>query len=66
MVLDEIGKMEMLSSEFVRGVRQAISSPTATILATIPITKAKGKPMPLLDQIRRNHNILVLHVRLFG
>lgn len=60
LVLDEVGKMEMLSDDFVKGVRQAISSPSSTILATIPIPK--GKPIPLVEEIRRNHSFLVVHL----
>ncbi|MPC20643.1 Cancer-related nucleoside-triphosphatase [Portunus trituberculatus] len=60
LVLDEVGKMEMFSEDFVKGVRQAISSPSSTILATIPIPK--GKPIPLVEEIRRNHSFLVVHL----
>lgn len=61
-MLDEIGKMEMFSTGFVRGVRQAISDPSSTILTTIPI--AKGKPIPLVEEIRSSPKFMVVNVRL--
>ncbi|KAG7168877.1 cancer-related nucleoside-triphosphatase homolog [Homarus americanus] len=60
LVLDEIGKMEMFSQEFVRGVRQVISQPDMTLLLTIPIPK--GKPIPLVEEIRSHPNNLVVNL----
>ncbi|XP_050706708.1 cancer-related nucleoside-triphosphatase homolog isoform X3 [Eriocheir sinensis] len=60
LVLDEIGKMEMFSTGFVRGVRQAIADPSSTLLATIPV--AKGKPIALVEEIRSSPTFMVVNL----
>ncbi|XP_071524354.1 cancer-related nucleoside-triphosphatase homolog isoform X2 [Panulirus ornatus] len=60
LVLDEIGKMEMFSQGFVCGVRQIMSQPNSTLLITVPVPK--GKPMPLVEEIRNHPDILLVNV----
>ncbi|XP_050709596.1 cancer-related nucleoside-triphosphatase homolog, partial [Eriocheir sinensis] len=60
LVLNEIGKMEMLSAGFVRGVRQAIADPSSTLLASIPV--AKGKPIALVEEIRSSPTFMVVNL----
>ncbi|KAI0220386.1 Cancer-related nucleoside-triphosphatase [Lamellibrachia satsuma] len=51
-VIDEIGKMEMFSSRFVQTVRTLTAQVETTVLATIPI--AKGRPVPLVEELRHS------------
>lgn len=52
-VIDEIGKMEMFSSSFVQTVRRLLAHDVGTtVLATIPI--AKGRPIPLVEELRHS------------
>ncbi|XP_076064220.1 cancer-related nucleoside-triphosphatase isoform X5 [Oratosquilla oratoria] len=60
LVLDEIGKMEMFSKEFVASVKQLINSPGYTILTTIPVSK--GKPIPLVEHIRSHADVMVVQL----
>lgn len=58
--MDEIGKMEMFSQGFVTGVQRILSQPDSTVLTTIPIPK--GKPIPLVEQIRNSKNVFLVNV----
>lgn len=60
LVLDEIGKMEMFSQGFVTSVQRILAQPDSTVLTTIPIPK--GKPIPLVEQIRSNKNVFLVNV----
>ncbi|XP_042857134.1 cancer-related nucleoside-triphosphatase homolog [Penaeus japonicus] len=60
LVLDEIGKMEMFSQGFVTNVQRILAQPGTTVLATIPIPK--GKPIPLVEQIRNNKNVFLVNL----
>ena len=60
-VIDEIGKMEMFSSRFVQTVRSLVAHVGTTVLATIPI--AKGRPIPLVEELRHSTNAKVMVVR---
>ena len=51
-MIDEIGKMEMFSSSFVQTVRSLTARVGTTVLATIPI--AKGRPIPLVEELRQS------------
>ncbi|XP_069950829.1 cancer-related nucleoside-triphosphatase isoform X2 [Cherax quadricarinatus] len=62
LVLDEIGKMEMFSQGFVSGVHQAMLQPHVTLLTTIPV--ARGKPIPLVEEIRNCSDILLVNIYL--
>ncbi|XP_027218058.2 cancer-related nucleoside-triphosphatase homolog isoform X1 [Penaeus vannamei] len=60
LVLDEIGKMEMFSQGFVTSVQRILAQPDSTVLTTIPIPK--GKPIPLVEQIRSNKNVFLVNL----
>ncbi|XP_047488276.1 cancer-related nucleoside-triphosphatase-like [Penaeus chinensis] len=60
LVLDEIGKMEMFSQGFVTSVQRILAQPDATVLTTIPIPK--GKPIPLVEQIRNGKNVFLVNL----
>ncbi len=55
-VIDEIGKMELLSPQFREAVRQALDSPKK-VLGTIMLN-----PHPFADQIKRHPEVKVLSV----
>ena len=59
-VIDEIGKMELLSQPFIRAVRQSLESPHCSILGTIPISR--GKPLALVEEVRGRRDVKVFTV----
>jgi len=59
-VVDEIGKMELISRQFEQKVRQLMASPNVTLLATIP---ARGsRPVPFADEIRQSSTVRLFQV----
>lgn len=60
MVIDEIGKMELLSNYFQKTVEQLFDKSERPIFATIPV--AKGTPIPLVESLRRSHKCKVITV----
>uniref|UniRef100_G1L7L4 Nucleoside-triphosphatase, cancer-related n=1 Tax=Ailuropoda melanoleuca TaxID=9646 RepID=G1L7L4_AILME len=61
-VIDEIGKMELFSQPFIQAVRQTLSAPGTVVLGTIPIPK--GKPLALVEEIRRRNDVQLFSVSL--
>ncbi|PFX27426.1 Cancer-related nucleoside-triphosphatase [Stylophora pistillata] len=59
-IVDEIGKMELFSDCFVRAVRELFSSPQATILATVPVTKQR--PIPFVDELKNRRDVTLIEV----
>ncbi|CAF0924845.1 unnamed protein product [Adineta ricciae] len=62
--IDEIGKMELLSSKFKRQIQTLLDKPNMILIATIPI-----KSVPCVDTIRRRkdcHLITVTRENRFG
>ncbi|XP_013011820.2 cancer-related nucleoside-triphosphatase isoform X2 [Cavia porcellus] len=59
-VIDEIGKMELFSQPFIQAVRQTLSSPGTVVLGTIPVPK--GKPLALVEEIRKRPDVKVFSV----
>jgi nucleoside-triphosphatase THEP1 len=59
LVLDEIGRMELLSDRFKDEVTKAFSNPSVTILATVPV-----RPTPFTEQLAQTPNSVVLMVSL--
>lgn len=59
-MVDEVGKMEMFCESFVREVRSLLENPTTTVLTTIPV--AKGKPIPLVEEIRHRKDAVLYQV----
>ncbi|XP_075059560.1 cancer-related nucleoside-triphosphatase isoform X2 [Mixophyes fleayi] len=59
-VIDEIGKMELLSQSFTYVVPKILDCTSSVVLGTIPVPK--GKPLPLVDKIRQRHDVKVFHI----
>lgn len=59
-VIDEIGKMELCSRYFSEAVKGVFADPKAVVIATIPVPK--GKPLPLVEEIRRRKDVLLVTV----
>uniref|UniRef100_A0A8C5MH46 Nucleoside-triphosphatase, cancer-related n=1 Tax=Leptobrachium leishanense TaxID=445787 RepID=A0A8C5MH46_9ANUR len=59
-VIDEIGKMELFSESFIHVVRKTLECAGAVILGTIPVPK--GKPLPLVEEIRRRPDVKVFTI----
>lgn len=53
--MDEIGKMEMFSSNFKLDAKKLLNAGSVTVLTTIPI--AKGKPIPFVEEIRLRKDV---------
>uniref|UniRef100_A0A0B6Z225 AAA+ ATPase domain-containing protein n=1 Tax=Arion vulgaris TaxID=1028688 RepID=A0A0B6Z225_9EUPU len=60
--VDEIGKMELFSQNFVQAVRKLTSQPNVIVIATIPVPK--GKPIPFVEELRNGANSVVFEVTL--
>ncbi|KAK3916930.1 Cancer-related nucleoside-triphosphatase [Frankliniella fusca] len=58
-VIDEIGKMELLSKSFETATERAFST-SSTILGTIPIQK--GKPIRLVELVRSHPSVRLMTV----
>ena len=63
-VIDEIGKMELFSQEFVQLVRTLFEQKQCTLLATIPI--ARGRPIALVEDLRQSPDCQVFAVKYTG
>ena len=61
LVIDEIGKMELFSKPFTALVRRLFDQHSGSILATIPV--ARGKPLQLVDEIRKRADVNIITVR---
>jgi len=59
LVLDEIGRMELLSDCFKKEVTKAFSNPSITVLATIPV-----RPTAFTENLKLTPNSVVLVVSL--
>ncbi|EDL96761.1 similar to RIKEN cDNA 2310079N02 (predicted), isoform CRA_a [Rattus norvegicus] len=59
-VIDEVGKMELFSQPFIQAVRQTLSTPGIIVLGTIPISR--GKPLALVEEIRKRRDVKVFSV----
>jgi len=59
-VVDEVGKMELFSQSFVSSVRELFSSPQATVLATVPVTKQR--PIPFVDELKKREDVTLIEV----
>jgi nucleoside-triphosphatase len=57
LVLDEIGRMELLSDQFKKEVTKAFSNPSITVLATIPV-----RPTAFTESLKQTPNSVVLVV----
>lgn len=59
-VVDEIGKMELISRTFEQTIRQLMSRQDLTILATIP--DKRKLPVALADEIRRSSTVRLFEI----
>lgn len=59
-VIDEIGKMELFSKDFVQLVQGTFRSPKSIVMATIPISK--GKSHWLLEELRNRKDVQIFEV----
>ncbi|KAL5008471.1 hypothetical protein ScPMuIL_014052 [Solemya velum] len=59
-VIDEIGKMELFSPNFIKTVRSLLDRSDTTVLATIPIPR--GKPIPFVEDVRSRKDALVITI----
>lgn len=59
-ILDEVGKMELLSRSFIRCVRQSLDEPSCSILGTIPLPK--GTPPGLVAEVWSRTDVKVFMV----
>ena len=61
-VIDEIGKMELFSKDFVQLVQSTFQSPKSVVMATIPLSK--GKSHWLLEELRNRKDVQIFEVRI--
>jgi nucleoside-triphosphatase THEP1 len=62
--IDEIGKMELLSTKFNSSIRRLMHEATCGnifLLATIP--SAKGKPLEVVEELKAHSKAIVFTVR---
>jgi nucleoside-triphosphatase len=59
-VVDEIGKMELFSSNFKKLLSQMLNNRSISLLATIPVMSAS--PIPLVEEVRRHPDVLLMEV----
>ncbi|GAB1293813.1 Cancer-related nucleoside-triphosphatase homolog [Apodemus speciosus] len=59
-IIDEIGKMELFSQPFIQAVRQMLCTPGTIVVGTIPVPK--GKPLALVEEIRKRRDVKVFSV----
>lgn len=59
-VMDETGKVELLSQPFVQAVRQTLSTPGVCSSGHNPTTK--GKPLAFVEELRNRYDVQVFSV----
>ncbi|XP_046959150.1 cancer-related nucleoside-triphosphatase-like [Lynx rufus] len=59
-VMDETGKVELLSQPFVQAVRQTLSTPGVCSSGHNPTTK--GKPLAFVEELRNRYDVRVFSV----
>lgn len=64
LLIDEVGKMELLSNNFKTEVENVFRKSSVSILATIPIQK--GKPIPTVEFIRSLPNCRIFEVSFYN
>lgn len=52
--------MELFSQPFIQAVRQTLSTPGIIVVGTIPVPK--GKPLALVEEIRKRRDVKVFNV----
>ncbi|XP_075720410.1 cancer-related nucleoside-triphosphatase isoform X2 [Rhinoderma darwinii] len=59
-VIDEIGKMELLSQSFISAVDKILDNPSTVVLGTLPVSR--GRIIPFVEEIRRRQNVKLFNV----
>ncbi|KAH9519611.1 hypothetical protein Btru_003135 [Bulinus truncatus] len=59
-IIDEIGKMELFSQNFIQTVQNLMSQPNVILIATIPVPK--GKPLPIVEELRNSASSQVFQI----
>lgn len=59
-VIDEVGKMELFSHQFVDAVRELFQSKETVIMATVPVTR--GRALPLVDELKQRQDCALFEV----
>ena len=62
-IIDEIGKMELFSKDFVQLVQSTFQSPNNIVMATIPISE--GKSHWLLEELRNRKDVQIFEVCMY-
>ncbi|XP_035828837.1 cancer-related nucleoside-triphosphatase homolog isoform X2 [Aplysia californica] len=60
--VDEIGRMELFSQNFIQAVRKVLSKPDITVVATIPVPK--GRPIPFVEELRNGDYSVIFEFHL--
>jgi hypothetical protein len=63
-IVDEIGKMELMSSNFQGIVKDVFQRPNSTVLCTIPV--GKGRPIQLIEDIKSGATSKVFYVSILS
>lgn len=58
--VDEIGKMELFSSQFAHIVHHLFDNPKYAVIATLPIQR--GRPITLVEEIRNRKDVTLFNV----
>lgn len=61
-VVDEVGKMELHSADFLPAVRRAMEDESTTVFGTIPMPRY-GRTVPAVEAVRDDPRVAVVHVR---
>lgn len=59
-IVDEVGKMELFSQNFVKSVQELFSSSNVRVLATVPVTKQH--PIPFVDELKKREDVTLIEV----
>ena len=61
-VVDEVGKMELHSVDFLPAVHRAMADESTTVFGTIPMPRY-GRTVPAVEAVRDDPRVAVVHVR---
>ena len=61
-VIDEVGKMELHSADFLPAVHAVMADETTTVLGTIPMPRY-GRAVPAVEAVRHDPSVAVVHLK---
>ena len=61
-VIDEVGKMELHSADFLPAVHAVMAGETTTVLGTIPMPRY-GRAVPAVEAVRHDPSVAVVHLK---